>query len=249
MMPKKVQPRLKFDWAIYADATLAGLAILIPVPLLDVFVEWLFKRRIPQAVAKRNGRQLDRYVVHYLNSKPFSCLGCLLWPITLTLLFLKRLYRTILYFLTVKEASDKLSLYWHRAFLIDFMVRRGDLDNEQTAKTAALAMYDVLSKLTTSPLNQLAKQVIAGMHHILRTIWRWRRRKEADDDLKTAQQEMSNAWDRFAQYLQDIADQYAATFERFQKAQVADTIVLNSAAETLASRLVEARHDEKDEQV
>ena len=26
-----------------------------------------------------------------------------------------------LYFLTIKDASDNLSYYWHRAFLIDFM--------------------------------------------------------------------------------------------------------------------------------
>ena len=105
-----VQPVPKFDWAVYADATFAGLAILIPIPLLDVFVEWLFRRRMPQAIAKRNGRKLSRPIVFHLNNRPGKWWGCFLWPIALTLLLLKRLFRTILYFLTIKEATDNLSL-------------------------------------------------------------------------------------------------------------------------------------------
>lgn len=241
MNEKPVQPRLSFDWAIYVDATLAGLALLIPIPLLDVFVEWLFKRRIPKAVAKRNGRAFSPYIIRYLNSQPFSWIGCLLWPISLTLLFLKRLFRTLLYFLTVKEASDKLSHYWHRAFLIDYMVRRGDLDDEKTAKVAALAMYAVLGRLTTSPLNNLAKQVVGSMHHSLRTIWRWRRRRQQDNDLKTAQQEMETAWVRFSTYLEEVAAHYVETFDRYQTAQMADAIVMTTSVDTLASRLQEAK--------
>lgn len=230
MTSEKVSPRTAFDWAIYVDATLAGLAILIPIPLLDVFAEWLFKRRIPQAVARRNGRRLDRYTVYYLQNEPFSCTGCLLWPFTLVLLFLKRLYRTILYFLTVKEATDKLSLYWHRAFLIDFMVRRGDLDNDKMAKVAALAMHDVLDKLTTSPLQQLAVQVIGGMHHIGRTVWQWRRQEQEDDDLQNARLEMSNAWERFTVYLEDVAEQYVKAFDHFQAAHLAERIAADFSA-------------------
>jgi hypothetical protein len=190
-----------------------------------VFIEWLFRRRIPQAVARRNGRRLDAYTVHYLNNEPFSCLTCLFWPIALILIFLKQLYRTILYFLTIKEATDKLSLYWHRAFLIDFMVRRGDLDDEKTAKLASQAMHDVLDNLTISPLQQLAVQVIGGMHHILRTIWHWRRHRE-DDNLKNARLEMAQAWDRFTIYLEEVATRYEDTFARFQAAQVTEPIAL-----------------------
>jgi len=86
----------KFDWAIYADATLAGLAILIPIPLLDLLFEWIFKRRMPQAIAKRNGRTLSPETIRQLNRSSFSCLGCLLWPLELVWLLLKRTYRTIL---------------------------------------------------------------------------------------------------------------------------------------------------------
>lgn len=241
MNSETVTPRTSFDWPLYVDATLAGLALLIPIPLLDVFFEWWFKRRIPGAVARYNGRQLDPYTKHYLNSEPFSCL---LWPFSLVLLFLKRLYRTILYFLTIKEASDKLSLYWHRAFLIDYMLRRGDLDSEKSAKVAALAMFDVLNQRTTSPLNSLARQIIGQMHHALRTIWHWRRRQQEDEELQSAKTEMANAWGRFSQYLEEVAADYAETFARFQAAQVADTIVMKPGVESLPGRRRQDRPDE-----
>ena len=34
----------RFDWLRYADATFAGLALLIPIPLLDVAFECFFRR-------------------------------------------------------------------------------------------------------------------------------------------------------------------------------------------------------------
>ena len=171
------QQNEKFEWAIYVDATLAGLAILIPLPLVDVLFEWIFKRRMPQAIAKRNGRTLTPETVRQLNRGQFSCLGCLLWPLELVWLLLKRTYRTILYFLTVKEATDKLSYYWHRAYLLDKMMERGDLDNLESAALAAQALHQVLESITTSPLTQLAQEVIGNVRHILRSSWRWLRRK------------------------------------------------------------------------
>lgn len=227
MSDESVSPRTTFDWAIYVDATLAGLAILIPFPLVDIFLEWFFRRRIAKAVAQRNGRRLDPYTLHYVNSEPFSLMGCLLWPISLFWLVLKRLYRTILYFLTIKEATDKLSYYWHRAFLLDYMVRRGDLDSEESSRLAGVALRTVLDQLNTSPFNQLASQVIARVNHVLRAIWHWRRKQE-DAGLQAARQEMSQTWAGFTVYLEEAARQYEQTLERLHTEQVAAAIALNA---------------------
>lgn len=213
-----VEPRTAFDWLLYVDATLAGLSILFPIPLVDVFLEWLFKRRIPQAVARRNGRKLDPETLRLFRQEPWSCAGCLLAPVALVVLFLKRLYRTLLYFLTVKEASDKLSHYWHQAFLIDFMVRRGDLDNAEKARPAIEAMRLVLAQHETSPLNRLALQIVQGMRHVLRSIWRWRRRGQEDAALQQAHQEMEGNWGRFATYLREVAANYEQALAEAQAA-------------------------------
>ncbi len=239
MAEENVEAVPQFDWAIYTDATFAGLAILIPIPLFDVFVEWLFKRRMPQAIAKRNGRILPRNTVFHLNNTPRNWWGCFLWPITLTFLLLKRLFRTILYFLTIKESSDKLSYYWHKAFLLDFMIRRGDLEDEQSAKIAATAMFYVLDEITTSPLSKLAQQVVGGMNHVLATALRWTRRQQEDEQLRQTRLDMASAWDSFADYFAELEAHYAQLFTQYEaqalRLHVAEGTV--SSSETLAGQL------------
>ncbi|MCA9917980.1 MAG: hypothetical protein KC445_08515 [Anaerolineales bacterium] len=219
----------KFEWAIYVDATLAGLAILIPIPLLDVLFEWIFKRRMPQAIAKRNGRSLSPDTVRQLNRSQFSCLGCLLWPLELVWLLLKRTYRTILYFLTVKEATDKLSYYWHRAYLLDQMMARGDLDHQESAALAAQALHQVLESLTTSPLTQLAQEVIGNVRHILRSSWRWLRRKQEDEVMARTRSQMATAWRDLAGYFAQVGRQYEQQLDALHVARLQESLVVADA--------------------
>ena len=216
-MKESVSPQTKFDWAIYADATFAGLSVLIPIPLVDLFFEWLFKRRMAKTIAKRNGRNLPRQAYNELNRWRFGCWpGCLVWPVMLVFEFLKRLYRTVLYFLTVKSATDQLSLYWHRAFLLDYMVRRGDLDDLGTASMSAAALSRVLNETTTSPLLQLAQQIIGGVSHVFRTIVRWVRRRQEDEVLEGTRAQMERHWADFSAYFEEIAVRYVEIYDELE---------------------------------
>ncbi len=224
----------KFDWPIYVDATLAGLAILIPIPLLDVLFEWLFKRRMPKAIAKRNGRFLSPNIIRQLNQSEFSCLSCLLWPLALVWLLLKRTYRTILYFLTVKDASDKLSYYWHRAYLLNYMMQRGDLNGEEEAALAAQALQKVLNSLTTSPLTQLAQQVVSNVRHILRSSWRWLRRKQEDEMMRQTRSQMANAWRDLSGYFAEVAAQYQTALDQLHIERLQESLAIEQAGEDTA---------------
>jgi hypothetical protein len=220
----------KFDWPIYVDATLAGLAILIPIPLVDLLFEWLFKRRMPQAIARRNGRTLSPETVRQLNSSNLSYLGCLLWPLELVWLLLKRTYRTILYFLTIKEATDKLSYYWHRAFLLDWIMKRGHLSGPEESALVAEALQQVLDNLTTSPLTQLAQQVVANVRHILRSSWRWLRRKQEDKMMAETRTQMANAWRDLSAYFAQVAERYEQQLEQLHVARLQESLVMNDAS-------------------
>lgn len=235
----------KFDWAIYVDATLAGLAILIPIPLLDVLFEWLFKRRMPQAIAKRNGRSLSTNTIRQLNQSRLSCMGCLLWPLQLIWLLLKRTYRTILYFLTIKDASDKLSYYWHRAYLLDFMMQRGDLDGEEEAALAAQALQQLLNSLTISPLTQLAQQVVTNVHHILRASWRWLRRKQEDEMMSQTRSQMANAWRDLSGYFAEVTAHYQSILDQLHIEQLQRSLIIEHAGQATA---VSEQIVDKDEQ-
>ncbi len=204
-MPQtKVPPR--FDWAIYADATFAGLAALIPLPLVDLYFEWLFRRRMVRAIALKNGRELNTPTLNELNRNRSGRLrGCLLWPIKLVYTFLKKLSRKILYFLAIKEAVDNLNTYWHRAFLLDYMMRAGYLDHSQEEVVlAAEALHLVLKETNESPLLQLARQVVGSVRHVLLSLWRWRRRGEEDATVKEARSQMSQRWGDFQAYFQGL---------------------------------------------
>lgn len=187
-----------FAWAVYRDATLAGLSVLIPLPLVDLAFETLFRRRIPFAVTRHRGRDLDPRLLAALGSEPPGCLGCLLFPLWLALEFLKRLFRTVLYFLTVKAATDRLAVHWRRAFLIDHMTRRGDLDGGPDAPRVAAALAALqagLRESDTGPLLAVAREVLTHARHVLRTAWRTARRRRAEDDeTRDARRRLELGW-------------------------------------------------------
>ena len=207
------EPRTKFDWLIYANATFAGLSILIPIPLLDVLFEQIFRRRMPGAIGKRNGRSLPKQTIQELNRLPPSCLQtCLGWPILILFTFLKRLYRTIFYFLTIKDATDSLGHYWHRAFLLDYMMRAGYADDLATVSLAAEALRQILGEITTSPLTQLAKDVVASVRHIFGSLRRVIRRGEEDEMVIQTKERMATIWSSYDSYFAEVAARYEARY-------------------------------------
>lgn len=222
-------PRTKFDWAVYADATFAGLSILLPIPLLDWAFEWFFRRRMPRTIAWRHGRFLKPEVVRELNRGESACLqSCLLWPLILTFEFLKRLSRKILYFLTVKEASDQLSYYWHRAFLLEHILLNGYVDEGKSVTLATTALNEVLDSITISPLAQLARQIVTIPSHLFRTLRRARRGQE-DETVAETKSRMARTWDNFSDYFVALAAQYDETYHRIETQQqmLADEAAIN----------------------
>ncbi|MFO7663018.1 MAG: hypothetical protein R6X18_10550 [Chloroflexota bacterium] len=212
----------EFDWLVYADATFAGLSTLLPIPVVESVLEEFFRRRMPSRIARRRGRTLSRAVIRELNRKRSGGFlrGCLLWPIEQIIRFLRNLYRTVVYVLSVVEATDKLSHYWHRAFLLDYMVMHGHLDNLERAKIAAEAMREVLATTETSPTTNLAREVIefAGHHMrgLVRSIIRFIRRKEETKEFKRQRQSVAARWAELSDYFIELATKYEQTFERLK---------------------------------
>ena len=75
--PKSVIRSSGFDWRIYADATCAGLSVLIPLPFVDTAFETVFRRRIPGTIARalKSAPSLrQRTLDNPLKTKPSSAL-------------------------------------------------------------------------------------------------------------------------------------------------------------------------------
>lgn len=212
-----------FDWLIYADATFAGLAVLIPIPFIDSLLEEYFRRRMPRDIARRRGRTLSPAVTRIINRRRNEgCLaGCLMLPLELVIYLLRSLYRTVVYVLSVVDASNNLSLYWHRAFLLDYLIGRGHLDSPDQATTASEALHRVLQSTETSPMVNLAQQLIETARHqirgLLRAIFRFVRRREETAEFKRRRQTIADQWAEFHDYLIALADRYDAAYKAVRR--------------------------------
>jgi hypothetical protein len=212
------KPQTSFDWPMYADATFAGLSPLVPIPLLDLAFEWLFKRRMLGSIARRRGRKLDPAVYQTMNRGQGCREGCLLWPIKLIFVLLKRISRKLLYFLTIKEASDQLSHYWHRAFLLDYMLALGHLDSPETAAIARQALDKVLNTPDTSPLHQFAQQIAQNTRHVWRSL-RGARLGQEDEEINEKKGRMARAWEDFREYLEGVGLRYEDIYTELEAAR------------------------------
>lgn len=166
------------DWRIYADATCAGLSVLLPLPLVDIVFETIFRRRIPGSIARARGREVMLETRRQLSlplSGPLSWSGCLVVPYKVLRYVLRRVWRKIVYIFAVKDATAALTEYWHRAFLIDHMIRAGHLEQEVDTDLAVRVYRQVLGDIDPSPLTGLARQTVANVQHVFRLLLRARR--------------------------------------------------------------------------
>lgn len=211
-MTHNPEPRTAFEWPIYADATLAGLAVLIPFPLVDWLVEERFRRRMPAAIARYRGRSLPVPVLQALNGPQRGCIATtFLLLIQAPLKILKRLSQKVVYVLTIKAATDKLSDYWQRAFLLDYMLAAGHLATVESARRARQAMERVL-QTTPSPLTRLAQLVVASTRRVFQTVRRaWR--APSGSGLPEQQTTMRQQWSEYETFLRELAACYDQAYQ------------------------------------
>lgn len=209
---QRPRARTEFELPIYADATLAGLAPLVPVPLLDWWLEERFRRQMVGRIAGHRGRQLAPGVRQALSTGGRGLLVAgLLFLLKLPLRLLLRLVRKLVYVLAVKEATEKVSYYWQRAFLLDHMLQLGHLEDEASARRAQRAMEETL-RGAPSPLTALAGQ-------LTRRAWELRpfRRRSAEEGLAAAAAEQRNVvqhqWAAYEGYLHELAARYERAYD------------------------------------
>jgi hypothetical protein len=185
--------------------------VLIPLPLLDLAFERLFRLRMPAAICRARGINADPRALALLRkSEPWlTPTGCLLAPVMLTFYLLKRFSHKLLYFLTIHEAANALSAYWHRAYLIDYAARAGHLALGQPIDHALAAFDRALSEANTGALRHLARQTTHGAHHVFRTLWRARRRG-AEGEFPAQAALLASQWDTIAGHLGALVARYEA---------------------------------------
>lgn len=225
-------PQTEFVWQVYADATLAGVAKLVPVPFVDLIIEEYFRRRMPRDIGWYNGRVLDAHIVSKLNRRrPANpVLGCLLLPFRAVFYLFRDILRTILYAFTVADATENLGYYWHRAFLLNYAIQQGHLDDAARADLSLSAIDRTLSEVTTSPILQLAQQVIINWKRqlsMIRTYVRFARSRVETKTVQEAKATIGTAWGNYRAYWLQVAGHYD---DAYASAVLYDQVRLQSRA-------------------
>lgn len=208
--------RTAFELPVYADATLAGLSPLVPVPFLDWWLEERFRRRMVARIAQHRGRQISPGARRALDIGGRGLLVAgLLFLLKLPVRLVLRLVRKLLYVLALKEATEKLSHYWQRAFLIDHMLQAGHLDDERSARLAQQAMEQTLGSVP-SPLTGLARQLVGRVREL-----RPFRNRSSTEGLSAAAAEqrgiVERQWAAYEGFLAQLAGQYDRTYEALRR--------------------------------
>lgn len=137
---------------------LSGLTPLIPVPYLDGVVERKFLRQAVEKLAIYHTIQLeDQALEQLVEDRGSILLGCLTavlwWPI-------KKLFRTIFFFLAVKDVIDLVSVNAHRIAMIDLAIREGRLPGD--AAGVRQMMDQTLGQVRVSPVSRMVLRLEKG---------------------------------------------------------------------------------------
>ncbi len=131
-------------------------------------------------------------------------------PLSGAFYLLKRLSRKILYFLTIREATEQLSVYWHRAFLLDHMACKGLFQGRpKDLENARAALEQTLEECETSPLMQLARTTVRGAHRVMRLLIRARRQGD-DAQVRAQEKVLENHWADVSVHFDAVAAAYDA---------------------------------------
>jgi hypothetical protein len=204
----------EFDWRVYADATCAGLTPLIPIPLLDIAVERVFRKRMPAAIARVDGRTLrphERERLGRSGSRLLSLSGCLALPLAAVRYLARVIWHKLVYVLAVADAAGLVSTYWHRAYLMDHMIRAGHLDPGADADWAIRVFFAALDEADTSPLIGLARQLVSTSRRLLGMLLR-AARLDDPDVTETLGQILSAHWSAAEASLREVALLYNALY-------------------------------------
>ena len=205
-----------FDWRIYAEATCAGLTPLLPLPFVDLVFETVFRKRMPGTIARVRGEILavgSSAALSRGTGQLFSKEGCLKLPVVAARYVLRRLWRKLVYVFAVADAAKLTSEYWHRAYLLDHLIRAGHARAEVDWPRASSVFDTVLGEADTGSLMGLAQQTVANTKRTVRTLVLARRRGAAGETESLSEILKSN-WDAAEESLMAIAVRYNREYAR-----------------------------------
>jgi uncharacterized protein (DUF697 family) len=165
-------------------SVMAGLCPLIPVPFLDDRVLDAVKSRMTTVLARERGVALTERQRDYLSGTYSVPKGCLAraggLAFTLTVKLVGKIFRKLLIFLAIKEATDVASRTFHEGYLLHLLFdpatppawpapgRTGTEEREADAWHARWAIERAVAETDPRPVNQAMKRAFRGSRGLMK---------------------------------------------------------------------------------
>lgn len=159
-------------------SVLASVCPLIPIPLLDDWaVDWIRRRQIADLLRSRGFEPLDWHLDVLSGAEDVGWLrGCLTFTLTLPFKILvwliKKIFRTLLVVLLLKDCVDRFSETFHQGFLLALALDRGWIDAAALAGGHRLhqvhyAIAGTCEAIDPRPIHQLVRRIYRGSRQVL----------------------------------------------------------------------------------
>jgi hypothetical protein len=119
----------------------------------------------------------------------------------------------VVYIFAITDATYQVSSYWHRAYLLDHLIRAGHAGPDVDWGRAAAVFEGVMRDADTGSLTGLARQTVGSTHRVLRLLVRARRRG-AVDEADSLSAILRSHWVAAEASLERVAVQYNEAYLR-----------------------------------
>lgn len=142
----------KLSATIGRYAVMAAFTELIPVPMLDSWVQAVVLRGMLEELARDRGVTIDDAARRKMVDPPRT--GCLGMIFAVLWWAVKKVIRTILLFLELKFMIDVGVRAWHVGLLLDHLMETGRLTGGENAAAIRKALDSTLASVETRPLER-----------------------------------------------------------------------------------------------
>jgi len=126
---------------------------------------------------------------------------------------LRRIWRKLVYVFAIADAAKLTSEYWHRAYLLDHLIRAGHAGPGVDWPRSVEVFSEVLKGTDVSPLTGLARQTVSNAHRVARMLRR-ARRSDAASETESLSEILGSNWDAAESSLMAVAVRYNEAYAR-----------------------------------
>jgi hypothetical protein len=162
--PSFEAPRAQRD--ILVHAVLTGLTPLIPVPFMDGWALDRVQARMAHRIAEAYGVDLSEAQARALGKETGRSMGLFDIPKKLAFYPVKRLFRTVLFVLVIKDMADATSHTYRVGYLLDHAFSRGWASLPPS--TLRTAVDDVCRRVDEVPVRRAFRRMFEQSRGLLR---------------------------------------------------------------------------------